>query len=474
MNVGLCVSSLLIVSILYGIINVFSVQKQQTLYLLKKSFSFCSVVFALLALELGGSMMLGTCEQAYSMGLFGLLYVVGITVGFLLLGFGFASKMKAMNVESTIDLFAIKYHSPFIRSSAAILSILTTSGLLIGQIVAAKSLVYALGIHNDFIFIALCLAVVAYTIWGGLKGAGITYSAQLIYTIILFGAIFGFCIFKEPPSFFYNFLSHQNLFTSNTISFSAIFASLVMPALYYLTDQEFAKPLFAITTKKEAALCTISASFFMLLFSFIPIYLGIKAKALNLCIGDNVSPLIAVLQILTNNIVVGLAVCGVAAALIAMIDYYLWAVSLSITYEIGLAHPAFADNKTFEKTMVVIIGVIAIGASYCTKSDAIAVLLYSYELYDSCLIVPLVMSYFQADLKKGSAIGAFLFGLTSFILFRFITIPIPQQVASLSLSLLGFYLGGIIEKLVSNFNKGQILLSLYSRLQRYNWNHRIH
>ena len=299
----------------------------------KKGFAFSGIVFALIALEIGGSMMLGTCEEGYSSGLYGLLYVIGISIGFLLLGFGFAAKMKAMNVENTIDLFEIKYRSPLIRTSASILSIITTWGLLLGQIVAAKSLVHALGIQNNIVFIALSLFVIIYAVLGGLKAAGITYSAQLAYTVVVFGGIFGFCLLKEPPSFFTDVFLNQSLFSDTSISFASIFGSLIMPALYYLTDQEFARPLFAISSKTEAAISAIIASIFMLIFSLVPIYFGIKAKAMNLVIADDMSPLIPVLQLLTNDLMVAFAVCGMAAALIAMIDYYLWSVSLSITHE---------------------------------------------------------------------------------------------------------------------------------------------
>ncbi len=411
----------------------------------KKCFAFSSIVFALIALELGGSMMLGTCAQAYTDGLYGLLYVVGITIGFLLLGFGFAAKMKGMNVESTIDLFEIKYRSPFIRICASMLSMLTTSGLLVGQIVAAKSLVHTLGIRSELIFIALACCVILYAVFGGLKAAGITYSAQLIYTVIVFGGIFCFCIVKEPPSFFTQLALSQNLFDQSGISFAAIFSSLVMPALYYLTDQEFAKPLFAISNAKEAAASALSASIFMLVFSCMPIYFGIKAKMLNLSITNDMNPLIPVLQLLTNNAVAWLAVLGIAAALLAMIDYYLWSVSLTITDEIGLYYPTVRTNTQFSQIMVILVGIVTIVGSYCTTSNAIHVLLCSYELYDSCLIVPLLMSYFQSNLKKGAAIGAFASGLGSFIIFRIITIPIPGQIASLMLSFFGFYLGGWLE-----------------------------
>ena len=448
MNVALCVSSLLVASLVYGIFNAISIKKDQSAALINKGFGFVSIVFALIALELGGSMMLGTCEEAYSTGLYGLLYVVGISIGFLLLGFGFATRMKAMNVESTIDLFEIKYRSPLIRICASILSLLTICGLLIGQMVAAKSLIHALGIQNDLIFIVISLAVIIYAVFGGLAAAGVTYRAQLIYTVILFGGIFGFCLLKEPPSFFTNVFLNQNLFPQNSLSFSGVFVSLVMPALYYITDQEFARPFFNITNKTTAAFSAIGASLFMLFFSLVPIYFGIKAKALNLAVADGMSPLIPVLKLLTNDAVVILAVLGMAAALIAMIDYYLWSVSLSITDELRLAFKEMGESPRLDKSIVVLVGIVATIGTFCTTSNAIQVLLYSYDLYDSCLIVPLLMSYFQSDLKKGSAIGAILFGLSGFIIFHVFPIPISGQIASLALSFIGFYCGGVAENAI--------------------------
>lgn len=446
MNLVLCVWYIVAASIVYWLINLFTLKKQQVFGLIKKVFSFTNIVFTLIALELGGSMMLGTCQEAYSIGIYGILYVIGISIGFLLLGFGFAKKMKAMNVENTIDLFEIKYRSPIIRISASVLSLLTVWGLLLGQIVAAKSLIHALGISHDYIFVALILATIIYAVLGGLKAAGITYSAQLIYTVIVFGGIFGYCLILERPSYLFSTFINQNFFApTGAISFSAIFSSLVMPALYYLTDQEFARPLFNVANKATAAASVLSASAFMLLFSLVPIYFGIKAKAMNLIIPEGMSPLIPILKSLTNETVVFFAVCGIAAALIAMIDYYLWSVSLSITHELRLAFTSLKSSPRLDKSIVIIVGIIALAASFCTTSNAVQILLYSYELYDSCLIVPLLMSYFSSDLKKGSAIGSFLFGLSGFILFRFYPLPIPGEIASLAFSFLGFYLGSMLE-----------------------------
>lgn len=408
---------------------------------------FLSIVFALIALALGGSMMLITCQEAYSNGLFGLLYMAGISGGFLLLGFGFAHKMKAMGVENTVDLFEIKYRSPFIRTCASILSLITVWGLLIGQLVAARSLINSLGYNNEIVFITLIIGVILYSILGGLTAAGVPYHAQLAYTIVIFGGIFGLCLVKEPPMLLLDLFLNRTFYTDNTVAFSTVFAALVIPALYYLTDQEFAQPLLDVSHKKtSAAIAAIIACFFMLLFSLVPIYFGIKAKTLNLCIPSGDSPLIPVLKSLTHEWVVWLAIFGVATALIAMIDYYLWSVALSITHEIYLTFNLPKHNKKLDKTVVFIVGLTALIGTYCTSSSSIQVLMYSFELYDCCLIIPLLMSYFQTDLKKGSAIGSILFGLGGFILFQVVSIPISAQIASLSLSFFGFYFGAVIEK----------------------------
>jgi Na+/proline symporter len=451
MSIPLYVSSFVVAWMMAHGANSFLVKKARASAVIKKSFTFASIVFALIALELGGSMMLGTCEEAYTTGIYGLLYVVGISIGFILLGLGFAKKIQAMNVESTIDLFEIRYKSPLIRVCASLLSILTTWGLLLGQIIAGKSLIHALGITNEIFFVCLSICTILYAVLGGLRTAGITYSIQLVYTVIVFGGIFVFCLAKEPPSFFIQLLDSPFAFPKTDLSFSTVFNLLVMPALYYLTDQEFARPLFNVSNRYTGAACAAGASAFMLIFSLVPIYFGIKAKALHLVIPDSISPLIPVLAILTNELVVFLAVLGMAAALIAMIDYYLWSISLSITQELGLSYGFFKNNPTVDKIMLVFVGLVATFASYCTTSNAMQILLYSYELYDSCLIVPLLMSYFQADLKKGSAIGAILLGLAGFILVHTIALPISGQIVSFALSGIGFYVGGHAETTLKKF-----------------------
>jgi SSS family solute:Na+ symporter len=421
---------------------------QSPFSLYRRSFGIGSIVFTLIATELGGSVMLGTAQEAYTAGLFGLLYIIGISIGLILLSVGFSKKMQEMNVSSTLDVFSVKYHSPSIRVCASILSTLTVGGLLIGQILAAKALIQSLGISNEYIFLLFLGLALAYTLLGGFSTATITYRAQLIYIILIFTGIFLYCVTKESPSFLTNHILDKALiFDSSSLDFSTIFASLVMPALYYITDQDFAKPFFDIPGKRRRIITALSASLFMIIFSLVPIYFGLKAKTMNLNLPDGTSPLIPVLTMLTNEAVVILAVCGIAAALIATIDSYLWCISYSITndFRILFKNP---DNPKITKIITAILGLIALGSSYAVNTGVVQTIISSYELYDSCLMVPLLMSYFKTDLRKGSAIGAICFGLFGFIFFRVVATPYSGEIASLVLSFAGYFIGGYIDNLL--------------------------
>lgn len=411
----------------------------------RRSFGLGSIIFTLIATELGGSVMMGTAQEAYTAGLYGLLYIVGISIGLILLSVGFSNKMQEMNVATTLDVFSVKYHSPSIRMCASVLSTMTVGGLLIGQILATKALIQSLGIANEYIFILFLILALAYTLLGGFSTAGITYRTQLVYIIFVFTGIFLYCLYKESPSFFTAQILHKELiFNSSSLSFSTIFASLVMPALYYITDQDFAQPFFEIRSKRRRIITALSASLFMIVFSLVPIYFGLKAKMMNLSLPDETSPLIPVLTLLTNEVVVILAVCGIAAALIATIDSYLWCISYSITNDFGNLFKN-ADNPNVTKVITAILGIIAVASSYAVNTGMVQTIISSYELYDSCLMVPLLMSYFKTDLRKGSAIGAMCFGLFGFIFFRIVPTSYSGEIISLLLSLAGYFIGGYLE-----------------------------
>src|SRR5205823_1869419 len=103
-------------------------------FLAGRKLGILPVTFALLATQIGGGMLLGTAQDAYTIGLFGMVYNVGMVIGFLLLGTGIAGRMRALNVATTAELFETRYHSRTLKKCASLLSVLTLCGIFVSQI----------------------------------------------------------------------------------------------------------------------------------------------------------------------------------------------------------------------------------------------------------------------------------------------------------------------------------------------------
>lgn len=408
------------------------------------------ITFTLIASVLGDSLVSSSSEESF-IGVYGLLYVLGLSLGFILLATGFASKMKKLNVSSSIDLMEVKYHSTGLKKYASLLCAVTICGLLIGQVVASKALLISLGLESSLYFLSFWGIIITYFMIRKWSKAQATSNVQFIYIILIFSGIFLYCLLKEPPSLcslnsVCNSLSLS--FSCASITFSGLFSALIMPALYCIIEQDYAQPFFVARNRRTALLFAVGASAFMILFSLIPIYFGIKAHDLGLVIPNGVNPLITVLRSIANELVVFLALSGLVAGIIASFDALLQSASSMVIDSFQISITPFGSKDYTQQALGIGISIIVIGASCFVTAHVLQILNYSYELYDSCLVVPILMSYWRSDLKKGSAIGAMAFGLMSFIVFNFIPLSFPKEIASISFSFLGFWAGHYIQGLL--------------------------
>jgi len=427
-----------------GIIVSKKIKTTSDYFLAGRNLGFFTVMLTLIATQIGGGMLLGTSQEAYLMGYYGITYTIGMSIGFLLLGLGFAPKLQSLNVSTTAELFETRYNSVSLKKVASLLSIATMFGIVVGQIVASRALIEGLGINSELVFIGFWAFVIAYTILGGLRAVALTDTAQVIFVILVFGGIFLYTYAGETQSFFTlaGMSKIQNMFSS--ITYTKIIGIALMPALFSLIEQDLAQRFFASRTKKIAALSAICASIFLLVFAMIPIYFGIKAKMLGISFAGK-SPLIPLLSHLTSEFVLILAVCGIIAAITSTGDSLLCAISSNISQDFDFSFLGIKNKLRLSKIVTFIMGILAITASYFVPQNIIDVLVGSYEISVSCLLIPLLVSYFYKGLNKNAAIGSIALGLTGFILFRIYPIPFPREIASLGLSGLGYLIGNRIK-----------------------------
>lgn len=434
-------------SIMYLIIGLYASKKASTnteYFLAGRALGIPEVTFTLVATQLGGAMLLGTAAKAYSIGLYGMFYTLGISIGFLLLGLGFAAKLQTLNVATTAQLFQTKYGSETLKKIASFLSIASMVGILIGQVIGSKTLLAGIGASNELLFLMLWAFIITYTMVGGLAAVVLTDIAQVIYIFLAFGAIFAYCLWQEPLSFFTSLGSIQEHFTTESFDLISILPIVIIPALFSLIEQDLAQRFFAARSPRVAATSALFASACIMIFSCVPLYFGMKLKLAGIILPLESDPLLASIEHFTNTTMLAFAICGIFAAITSTADSLLCAISSNLAQDFDFSGLGLKKGVHLSKGTTLLTGLVAVAASYIITKDIIDILIDSYALSVSCLLVPLLFAYFSTNLKKRAAIFSIVAGLFGFFFFRWFPVPgVPKELAALALSFVAYLVGNI-------------------------------
>lgn len=445
MNIHLFLAILAVFMLIYSILGFYAsrhVKNVTDYFLAGRKLGVFSVTFALLATQIGGGMLLGTAQNSYSIGLFGIMYNLGMVIGFLLLGTGIAGRLRSLNVSTTAELFETRYKSRTLKKCASLLSILTLCGILVAQIVGSKELLASIGMEYEAVFLLFWCLLIFHTMLGGLQAVIIADTYQVIFILSIFVAILWYCMSLETVSFFATFVQMQKTtFSDAHVPYARLMATLIMPALFSLIEQDLAQRFFASRTRAVATISALCAGILLILFSLVPIYLGMKARFLGLAIAADSSPLMPAINALTNDFVLILATCGVIAAISSTADSLLCAISSNVAQDFDISWIGVKSKLHQSKSITLTVGALALAASYIMPKNIIDLLVYSYALSVSCLFVPLIVAYYRTDVKKSAAYGAIIAGFSAFVGVYFWDTHLPKELVPLILSALGFVCG---------------------------------
>ncbi|TET34307.1 sodium:solute symporter family protein [Candidatus Dependentiae bacterium] len=452
MNSALFFAVFAVLALFYTILGFLASKKIKTTsdyFLAGRNLGLFSVTLTLIATQVGGGMLVGTSQDAYLYGIYGILYTVGMAVGFVLLGSGLASKLQSLNVATTAELFETRYGSTTLKTVASLLSVITMTGILIGQVVASRTIIEILqfGSGNELIFIGFWIFVILYTMVGGLKAVVITDVFQVLLIIAIFSGIFIYSFFFGP-SFDWGALMtiQKEQFGSLPISMNMVIATLIMPILFSLIEQDLAQRFFAARTKWIATLSALLTAGFMILFALVPIYFGMQAKLLGLSIPAGSSPLMATIELLTNEFVVVLALCAIIAAITSTADSLLCAISSNLAQDFDFSWLGKHNALSRSKIITLIAGLVALGASFVVPQNIIDILIGSYAISVSCLFVPLVWSYFTDRISKQAAILSVAAGFISWVAMLFWKTDAPKALVPLACSFIGYCIGLLLQR----------------------------
>ena len=421
------------------------IKSKKDYFLAGRNLGIFKATCTLIATQLGAGLLLGTSQQAYTMGLYGLLFTVGISAGLVILGCGLAGKLRTLNIVTTTQIFEKKYHSALLRKLASIIVTITLCGILVGNIVASKLLLSSLDFHSDLFFLIFWLFIIVYTMIGGLHAVVLTDLVQVSFIVLIFGGITIYSFMTSSFDFFSlsSLESMQSQFTGHLPDASHLLILLAMPALFALFEQDLAQIFFASRTKTVATVTAIVTTIFMLIFGLIPIYFGMQAKLMGITTAAHASPLIPVVRAIAGSFMAIMVASGVLAAIASTADALLCAIGANITQDFSLAFLGFTplvESKVTTFTM----GILMLGLSYLMPTDIIFILTSSYQIPVSCLLIPILFAYFAPMGRKYAAFGSIIGGVIGLIVFYIMPIPF-YPLYTLGLSFIGFCIGYVLE-----------------------------
>jgi SSS family solute:Na+ symporter len=399
-----------------------------------RQFKTFSISITLIATQLGAGMLLGTSQEAYYKGFMGLAYNLGMAIGFILLALGIAAKLRSANVSTTAELFELKYGSKGLRKFAAFLSVCTMAGILAAQIIASRQLFGTLFGLPDFWLIIFWLVVICYTMFGGIRAIIATDMLQ----VFLIVSIFSVALFYVVP-----LPDLTNLLTapppiSSLPTNSSWMSFFIMPIIFSFIEQDLAQRFFAAKNKRVATNSAIIAAVFLILFSFVPLLLGMSAKSAGIIISNGESPLIALLQSELGPVAMAFIACALLAAICSTADSLLGAASTNLISDFGKQNSK--KSLWVSRLITLLVGIGALVVAY-QFNNVISLLTKSYEISVSALFVPMMASLYLKSPKKMAAILSVTIGSIIFLLGSLTTLPLPRETLALFGSGLGFIIG---------------------------------
>jgi SSS family solute:Na+ symporter len=418
------------------------IKEQEDYFLASKSVTLFPLIMTFIATQIGGGLVLGSCDEAFKYGWSVLFYPLGSCIGLILLGMGFGKNLYKLNLQTVAEIFEVRYKSSFLRKIAASLSIVSLFMIFVAQIIASKKFMCAVGSDSNLFFNLFWAAVVTYTAIGGLKAVISTNIFQAFSFILIFIFCLALSIKKLDLDLPNLLMQSQQI---SNFDLSKISGWMLMPLFFMLIEQDMGQKCFAAKSYKIVSTSTIISAISILLFSSIPIFFGILAKILGITPAPNESILMKVIQITTNPYVSSILACGILLVIVSTADALLNAIGSNL----ALDFPWFKKKgvKT-AKLLTVLIAYTGIFFSYFFK-EIVDVLIQSYEVSVSCLLVPVTMAILQKKPSLYGAIFSMLFGALCFICFKFEAFAslliCPKECLTLLVSLLGFFIGSTLK-----------------------------
>jgi SSS family solute:Na+ symporter len=366
------------------------------------------VTGSLAATFIGSSVVIGMVGSGYSIGLPGVWWLLVGAIGLIVLGLFLAKKVRRVGVYTLPELLEKQYGSNA-KLLASLVIVVSWIAICAAQILAAGNVLHALIPSWDArALMAICAAVfVIYTVLGGQYSIIRTDLVQLIILVVGLVVTLGLVMhdvggiggLKDSlASDYFSFPVNSSFGWYNLVVF------LILTGSVYVVGPDMYSRLFCARDEKVARTSAFSAALVAVPVAFIVVLIGMGAKALfpGISPSDQVFP--TLIQQLLPIGVSGLVVAALLAALMSSADTVILTTSTILCVDVGgRVFPNLDERKKLliTKIGVVVIGVLALLIAMQMKG-IINTLLYSYTIFTSGIVIPVVAGFYKDKLRVNS------------------------------------------------------------------------
>lgn len=377
--------------------------KDDTDYLLAgRNMGAWLIAIMLLATNFGGAFVLGTSQDAYSVGFAAISFAIGIFVGLCFLALFVAKRVRAGSFVTVPEFLEHRFGSRPVRLLASTLSIIALTGILAGQVGAASSSLTALGLSPLWGAVAGTALIIAFTVLSGMWGVAIT---DVIQFIVIVGGLLIVAFIAVQAAGGLGVIAAT--FESSGVSqpfnplnqgWSFLLGAALPVVVHKLVGQDVMQRVFSAKSAKSAALGAGFAGVLTAAFAVVPAIAGMAARTLF----PDLDPTVGVMPTLIAEVLpvwaAGILVAAIISAVISTANAILLAAVSNISNDFLLKIRSFRENPAMQlrwsRILTVVLGILAMGFSLLVPG-IIKVLTMAFTMYGSGVFIPFMFGLFS-------------------------------------------------------------------------------
>ena len=255
--------------------SLFASRRENDFFLASRSIRWPMLVGTFVGLHVGDGFILGNTEASWAQGVVGSMYGFGLVLGMVLLGCGFAGKLRSLNVSTLPELLEKRFGSLWLKRAAGLLAVVCLGGILMAQAIGLKKFLVSIGFSQPLIFLTAWGSVVLYTAFGGLLAVVWTDMIQAVLMVAMLAITFCATI-----------LPHMSEVIDQAATMGIVWngmsvASLLFPLGYIFVTQDIAQRCFAAKSPADATKGSFVTALVLLLLTVVPTACGLLGKVLN-------------------------------------------------------------------------------------------------------------------------------------------------------------------------------------------------